>query len=105
MNKVKPIKPDEVDGAKVIPDEVIKAFNTLIAKEWDGRSAILRQGDVIKEIGRNLKASGKVMARSELFDEHYLDVEEIFRQEGWKVHYDKPAYNEDYEPSWTFQKK
>lgn len=40
-----------------------------------------------------------------IFAEKWLDVEEIFRQVGWSVSYDNPAYNESYEPSWTFTKK
>jgi hypothetical protein len=46
---IKPISPNKVTISKVIPDEVIVAFNTLIVKEWDGRKANFKQDEVIKE--------------------------------------------------------
>lgn len=104
-NRVKPLSPKEVDDAKIIPDEVMAAFNTLIAKEWDGASALIRQNEVIKEVMKNVKESGANITRDMLFDEHYLDVEPTFRKSGWSVEYDKPAYCETYEPNWTFKKR
>jgi hypothetical protein len=101
MNKVKPISPYEIDKAKVIPDEVIEAFNVLIAKNWNGRYAIVGQEEAIEEILKRLKTRN----RNKLFDEGYLDVEGKFQEVGWDVTYDSPAYNETYEPSWKFQKK
>lgn len=40
-----------------------------------------------------------------VYGKQYLDVEDIYRKEGWKVVYDKPAYCETYEPTFTFSKK
>lgn len=103
--KMKPISPDEVVASKVIPDEVIAAFNTLIAKEWNGRNANFKQDEVIVEVIKNFKASGKLVTRQQIFDEHYLDVEGLFEKAGWEVEYDKPAYCEDYDANFTFSKQ
>jgi hypothetical protein len=40
--------------------------------------------------------------RRDLFDNNWLDLEWTFEQVGWSVWYDKPAYNESYEPTWYF---
>jgi hypothetical protein len=43
--------------------------------------------------------------RAVVFDKGWLDVESIFRAEGWKVKYDKPAYCETYKAFFVFSRK
>lgn len=43
--------------------------------------------------------------RQEIFDNCWLDVEDIFEEVGWKVVYDKPGYNESYPANFEFTKK
>lgn len=104
MIMVKPITPSQVIKKKKdgIPDFVIEAFNTLIAKNFNGHSSTLRQEDVLQVI---LAASPEGTTSDKVFDEHWLDVEDIFRKAGWDVEYDKPAYNETYEPTFKFTPK
>lgn len=101
MGPIKPITPAEVTSAKLskIPDEVIKAFNDLIVTEWDGYCSVIRQDEIIALVTARLKVK-----RQTVFDNKWLDVEDIFRQAGWKVEYDKPGYNETYEATFTFSK-
>ena|ERR1035437_2556462 len=106
MNKIKPISPKEIDNQKDldIPDEVIAAFNELIIKKLNGDTAVITQGEALSLCLSKLKAANKKMTSEELFDYHYLDVEQNFRKAGWKVEYDKPGYNERYEGFYTFSK-
>lgn len=104
MRKVKPVSPDEVDFKRNIPDIVVKAFNTLIKKYWDGRQAIVKQPVVIDEIMKGFRDAGAPIERQVIWDEHYLDVEPLFRKAGWKVMYDKPAMDDNYDAYWKFQK-
>lgn len=91
---VKPITPGEVYlAAPQVPDHVIETWNKLIAKNWDGRQATIMQKEAIKALGGT---GGEKMA--------WLNIEEIFRQAGWVVEYDKPGYNETYEASFKFTK-
>ena len=99
---IKPIKPEEVVG--VIPDEVIMAFNKLIANHWNGKEATILQKDAVKETLNNFKNSGKKMTEDKLFEMNYLDVEGLYQNQGWKVDFDKPAYNETYEAYFVFRK-
>lgn len=103
MTSGKPIKPSEVAQHKTrtIPGPVFDAFNTLIAKHWNGTQATFKQDDVVAEILRRYPGS----QRHELFENGYLDVEESYRAEGWLVEYDKPAYNETYAARFTFRRK
>lgn len=41
--------------------------------------------------------------RHQVFEKHWLDIETAYRQAGWEVEYDKPAYNETYGASWEFK--
>jgi hypothetical protein len=95
---IKPIRPDEVVGAKegVIPDIVFKVVNALIAEKFLNGRAVVRQSDIV--IG--LRAAG--LTTPVIFDRNYLDIEDVYRAVGWKVVYDKPAYNETYEATFTF---
>ena len=101
-----PIKPDEVADHKrkvVIPEKVFEAFNELIAKHWNGRTARFAQDEVVELILKKY-ARSKTVTRSSIFDNHWLDVEPVYREAGWKVVYDSPAYNETYASTFQFTK-
>lgn len=97
-----PIKPEDVVARKkeILPTEVFKVFNDLIAENWNGHSANFTQDAAVERIAGTLNIS-----RQEAFDRHYLDVESIYRREGWKVEYDKPGYCENYDANFTFTRK
>lgn len=99
----KPIRPSEVANLKrtVIPSEVIEAFNELILKDFAAGSATVIQKEVVKLAEQKLKLSQP----KPHFDMHWLDVEDMYRAEGWKVKYDKPAYCENYDAFFVFSKK
>ncbi len=46
--------------------------------------------------------AGKV-SRESIIANHWLDVETHYQAAGWKVAYDKPAYNENYPACFTFR--
>jgi hypothetical protein len=95
----KPIAPSEAQALKVIPDLVIEAFNEAIQSNMKGKSAHFAQEAVVQMIER------KGIKRKTIFEKGYLDVEQIFAKEGWKVEYDKPGFNETYEATFTFTAK
>ena len=43
-------------------------------------------------------------SRKEIFDNHLLDFEDVYRDQGWSVMYDSPAYCESYDPYFLFKK-
>ena len=98
-----PIKPSEVVNARTanIPEFVFSAFNELIAKNFSGNRALVMQNEVISLI---IALSQDPISRDKIFAERWLDVENAYEQAGWKVVYDKPAYNESYEPSFAFSR-
>lgn len=104
---MKPITPAEVVKRKVelMPAGVIEAFNDLIAERWDGHSASVKQNDAVVAVMAKLKQSMPDLKREDLFEKHWLDVEDLFRKAGWSVAYDKPGYNEDYDAYWVFKPK
>ena len=103
--KALPIKPEEVGKKKqsMIPNEVIEAFNFFIAKKWNGYSSKFKQSEVISKI---LSLMGKDSGDSGfLFDNYYLDIDEVYIEQGWKVSYDRPGFNESYPATFTFTKR
>lgn len=113
MNKIKPILPDEVVSKKleIFPDNMLESVNELIAKHWDGYSAHFKQKELEDLYLEKCKSKSTDVnfkiekARQEMYDNHWMDFEDIYRNSGWKVEYDKPGYNESYEATFEFKRK
>lgn len=101
-NKSNAISPDDVDLTNVIPKYVTDAVNKLIKKEYRGNGSFtIKQKDIISEIKKKKKVTSQF-----LFDNHYLDFEEIYRNQGWKVGYEKPCYGDsDFDAYFKFTPK
>lgn len=94
-----PIDPNDMLLAHHIPEEVFEVFNKLIVANWDGKFATVVQKDVVDLVVAQLG-----IPRDQIFNKCFLDIEDHYRKAGWKVYYDKPGYNEDYEASFLFSK-
>ena len=97
----KPITPKEVVSKKVstIPDEIFEAFNELIVENFDGHTACFTEKSIIARIVK------KGISSKKAYDNHWLDIEEIYEKAGWKVEYDSPGFNESYDATFSFSKK
>ncbi len=98
FERVGPMDPSELLAEKVliIPNEVFVIFNSLIAENAMRGVARVNQFDVVgrlEELGFD---------RKEIYKKKWLDVEELYRKKGWSVEYDKPGWNETYEPYFIF---
>lgn len=93
---MKPITPQEVTHN--IPDEVIASFNELIQENFDGRTSTIKQDQVIERILSKLPD----IPRQTIFDKNWLDVENKFKEVGWKVEYEKPSWGEDWKAFFRF---
>ncbi len=99
--KVRPIRPTEVVSKRKasIPDVVFETFNEMIAQDFNGTFAYVYQDDIVKSLVE------KGFKRDDIFKNHWLDVEEIYRKQGWEVKYDSPAYCESYHAHFIFTAK
>lgn len=107
-NQSKPVTPQEVTKLKqtLIPDIVIESFNELIAKNFNGSNATVLQKEIINTISTKWKLQNKYdLDTDRIFEEKWLDIEDIYSKAGWDVYYDKPAYCESYEPTFEFSKR
>jgi len=115
---MKPISPNEITSAKKdqIPDEVIQSVNEMIVEKWNGYESTFKQKDLVIKIVEKLiehelynseeeKKQVENRLKRNLFDKHYLDIEDIYREEGWIIIYDKPGYNESYDATFTFKRR
>lgn len=104
---VKPISPNEVTARRkeIIPEFVLKAWNEAIVQAWDGSRAVIYQENIITHLLSYSYNEYEQVTRQDIFDKHYLDIEDIYENAGWNVEYDKPAYNESYSAKFTFTKK
>ena len=113
---IKPISPKEVVGKKetIIPNEVIEAFNELIAQNFNEGHAKVLQKDaeelmIKKGLDRLItveRGDQKVIDKHIIYEKHWMDVESIYRKAGWKVEYDQPSYGDsiNFEPYFIFSR-
>lgn len=88
-----PIKPSEVKSIK--PSEVVETFNELIQKYWNGEEAVIKQREAVDIICEKMNCNEK-----HLLDNKLLDIEQLYRDAGWRVEYHKPGYNENPFPNY-----
>ncbi len=101
VEPIKPLAPDEVAGEKKrqIPPEVLATVNKYLGERAVRGYARIDQEEIVKDlVDAGLK-------RSDIFKHHWLDFEEVYREVGWNVEYDKPVYwgGDTYEPHFKFR--
>ena len=103
---VKPITPNEIKKKLIeFPDFVIEAFNYCIQEKWNGIYARVNQNEAIDSILKFAGKEGKEIKRGDIFKNHWLDVEDTYRQQGWKVIFAKqPYYVTDDDDFFIFKK-
>lgn len=82
------IKEEGLDTSR-FPDYVFEAFNEAIKDAVaDGSRTIYRN----KIVGLIVEKSEGACTRNEVFDNHWLDVEPIYKEKGWDLKYVKLPY-------------
>ena len=101
MSTIAALGPNEVLEVRKasMPDAVLELFNELIMQKFNGSEAVVYQKTVVSK----LEARG--YSRNDIYNKGWLDVEDIYREKGWKVYYDKPAYCESYDAYFKFSVK
>jgi len=107
MNKKLPLSPNDiqVNLVEVFPEFVIEAVNNLIIKYYKGRrSFTFKQKELTDEILRLSPETynGERVTSNLIYDNHWLDIEELYIKNGWKVTYE-PGYNESYDAFFKFE--
>ena len=97
-----PISPQDIGlaKAKVVPEKVIDVWNAIIAKAFTAGGARILQNDVVEKLIEELACP-----RHRVFDEGWLNIEEVYEAAGWNVEYDKPHYSENYSAVFIFTPK
>jgi len=96
-----PISPSEIPAkkAEVIPPFVFDAVNQLLIERSDGPSTItLLQKNIVALIKETMPPGID-------FVNTWLNFEDAYREKGWIVTYDKPAYCENYDAFFEFRQK
>ena len=105
MKRGNPIKPNElqeiVKKKKKIPEFIFDIFNELIQEAalhpYANKTFNILQKDICQKINEE--------HGSKDWPIWWLDIEEDYRNEGWDVKYDKPAYCENYDACFYFKEK
>ena len=68
-----------------------------------GKQAVILQEEVIKRI-LSKYLDEPTITRETIYENDWLDVEDLFRDAGWQVVYDKPSGHDSYPTTFTFIK-
>lgn len=106
MAKTDPIRPDEIINLKkdYLPSEIIQAINECIIKNWNGKYSRFTLKEVTSLMLEKMLVKHKPYTRQMIYDNGYVDFEDVYRDVGWKVVYDKPGFNENYQANFTFSR-
>lgn len=109
---MKPITPAEARKRVNFnrPTFVIDVINQLIVQNLThGGTSRVTQDQIVDEImlvARSAAATDlPLITRDKIFDNHWLDVEDIYREAGWNVKYDAPGIGDNYEAYFLFSEK
>lgn len=99
---IKPISPDDIAAQKAndLPDAVIGCWNSMIARKYSGGTARILLSEASRELQLTVNKT-----HNEIRELGYLDIEDLYRAQGWRVNYDQPGYNESYPAYYEFSKR
>lgn len=98
MSEVKPITPQEASNEAKIPDFVIIGINNAIKNNFIKSGFRITQDEIISEIQKISDTE-----RNTIFDKHWLDIEELYKDYGWIVTYESPDRDENFKPYFQFK--
>ena len=98
----KPVRPDEVTSVspQEIPDFVITTFNELIFERWDGTRSAIPQEQIVTNILCRTNLDREI-----IFKRGWLNIENLYRQQGWEVRYLTPDWTDEFDPYFEFKKR
>ncbi|MBQ7824230.1 MAG: acyl-CoA thioesterase [Bacteroidaceae bacterium] len=101
MTKVQPINPNEIINEKIkaIPDQVIRVFNELIARNWNNDRSIVFANEAIEFIKFLTGAS-----KDTIIQNHWLDVEPLYKKNGYEVTYHESQADQYFPSYYEFRK-
>jgi hypothetical protein len=88
---------------EMIPDFVIAAFNDLLSENYVDGETVIKQNDAISRILQY--SDNDELTRETIFKKRWLDIESLYRKNGWEVSYEKPAFDERFDPYFVFKPK
>lgn len=98
---VQPITPEALERREhYIPYQIIDAVNRLLEKYYVNRTG--KATVPVEEIVALANQFG--LTTGDIYANHWLDFENIYRNAGYEVIYDHPGYNETYKPVFHFKK-
>lgn len=100
----KALSPKEIGAVQGndIPEFIFEAVNNTLRKTLRGGVAKFTQDQLMVEA---LRLAPDGTTRKQIFDNCWFDFEDMYREKGWRVAYNKPGYCESYKAYFTFSSR
>lgn len=101
MSTLKPLSPSEVKQKAIesIPDEMIQAVNELLIENASRSSIVIKQKDIED---RFRKLSKGKYNHVDIYAKGWMDIEPVYSKAGWKVRYESPDRDQNFEEYFAF---
>ena len=102
MAQVKVLGPDEMikHWEQALPDAVVETFNELLAKKFNGTSAMVTE----KELLSSLLEKG--MQAKVVNEQRWLSqTKELYQTRGWKIYFKSPGWDDNFDSYFHFSIK
>lgn len=99
MADVKVLGPTEMieHWKQALPDAVVETFNELLAKQFNGTSATIKHKDLLSALCAKGVDTKIVSEQNWLFQ-----TKQLYQDCGWKVKYDSPGWDDNFDSYFQF---
>ena len=104
MNKALSPKEAITRAKNEVPELVVQAWNNLIVENLKVQGGKASSEFLLEELANQITLIMSI-SYEQAKQKGWFDLEDIFRDKGWKVEFDRPGYNESYSPKFTFKSK
>lgn len=104
MNKALSPKEAITRAKNEVPELVFQAWNNLIVENLKVQGGKASSEFLLEELANQITLIMSI-SYEQAKQNGWFDLEDIFRDKGWKVEFDRPGYNESYSPKFTFKSK
>lgn len=104
MSDISPITPEEArnEAKSNIPEFVINGINNAIKNHYRKSGFTIKEKEILAEI---MKVAPENITSVDIFKNHWMDFEDLYKNFGWNISYDRPGYRESYDAIFEFKCK
>ncbi len=102
MAEIQVLGPEEMikHWEQALPDAVVETFNQLLAKQFNGTEAYIKEKDLLTAL------CDKGVTVKDVTEQRWLfQTKQLYQERGWKVAFTSPGYDDNFDSYFRFTLK